>query len=101
MLDRGFGLLPPGLRSCSGSKPCFISVGCRATNTLNFLRRFYSAKKPRVWRQVKSMAEIREVMDIRAASEYLGISMGTLYRYVHEEKIPAFKLGNRWKFKKS
>ena len=47
------------------------------------------------------MAEIREVMDIRAASEYLGISMGTLYRYVHEEKIPAFKLGNRWKFKKS
>jgi excisionase family DNA binding protein len=47
------------------------------------------------------MAEIREVMDIRAASEYLGISMGTLYRYVHEEKIPAFKLGNRWRFKKS
>jgi len=47
------------------------------------------------------MAEIREVMDIRAASEYLGISMGTLYRYVHEEKIRAFKLGNRWKFKKS
>ena len=47
------------------------------------------------------MAEIKEVMDIRAASEYLGISMGTLYRYVHEEKIPAFKLGNRWKFKKS
>jgi excisionase family DNA binding protein len=47
------------------------------------------------------MAEIREVMDIRAASEYLGISMGTLYRYVHEEKVPAFKLGNRWKFKKS
>ena len=47
------------------------------------------------------MTEIKEVMDIRAASEYLGISMGTLYRYVHEEKIPAFKLGNRWKFKKS
>ena len=47
------------------------------------------------------MAEIREVMDIRAASEYLGISMGTLYRYVHEENLPAFKLGNRWKFKKS
>ena len=54
-----------------------------------------------MWRQVKSMAEIREVMDIRAASEYLGVSMGTLYRYVHEEKIPVFKLGNRWKFKKS
>ena len=47
------------------------------------------------------MAEIRAVLDIRAASEYLGVSRGTLYRYVHEEKIPAFKLGNRWKFKKS
>ena len=47
------------------------------------------------------MAEIREVMDIRTASEYLGVSMGTLYRYVYEEKIPAFKLGNRWKFKKT
>jgi len=24
-----------------------------------------------------------------------------LYEYVHEQKIPAFKLGNRWRFKKS
>jgi excisionase family DNA binding protein len=47
------------------------------------------------------MAEVREVMDIRAASEYLGISRETLYKYIHEEKIPAFKLGNRWKFKKT
>jgi excisionase family DNA binding protein len=47
------------------------------------------------------MAEIREVMDIRAASAYLGVSKGTLYKYVTEEKIPAFKMGNRWKFKKT
>ena len=47
------------------------------------------------------MAEIREVMDIREASEYLGVSRETLYKYVYEEKIPAFKLGNRWKFKKT
>jgi hypothetical protein len=24
-----------------------------------------------------------------------------LYKYVNEQKIPAFKLGNRWRFKKS
>jgi excisionase family DNA binding protein len=48
-----------------------------------------------------SMAETREVMDIREASEYLGVSRETLYKYVYEEKIPAFKLGNRWKFKKT
>jgi excisionase family DNA binding protein len=47
------------------------------------------------------MIETREVMDIRGASEYLGVSRETLYKYVSEEKIPAFKLGNRWKFKKT
>jgi len=40
-------------------------------------------------------------MDIRAASEYLGVSRDTLYKYVYEEKIPSFKLGNRLKFKKT
>jgi excisionase family DNA binding protein len=40
-------------------------------------------------------------MNIRQASEYLGVSPDTLYKYVGENKIPAFKLGNRWRFKKS
>ena len=47
------------------------------------------------------MAEAREVMNVRQASQYLGVSPDTLYKYVYEEKIPAFKLGNRWKFKKT
>lgn len=45
--------------------------------------------------------EIREVMDIRQASDYLGISPDTLYKYASEGFIPAFKLGNRWRFKRS
>ena len=48
-----------------------------------------------------TQAATREVMDIRQASEYLGISGDTLYRYASEGFIPAFKLGNRWRFKKS
>jgi len=40
-------------------------------------------------------------MNIRQASAYLGVSPDTLYKYVSEERIPAFKLGNRWRFKKS
>jgi excisionase family DNA binding protein len=44
---------------------------------------------------------MREVMDIRQASEYLGISGDTLYRYASEGFVPAFKLGNRWRFKRS
>ncbi len=43
----------------------------------------------------------REVMDIRQAAEYLGISGDTLYRYASEGLVPAFKLGNRWRFRKS
>ncbi len=47
------------------------------------------------------MGDSREVMNIRQASQYLGVSPDTLYKYVNEQKIPAFKLGNRWRFKKS
>ena len=45
--------------------------------------------------------EVREVMDIRQASEYLAISPDTLYKYASEGFVPAFKLGNRWRFKRS
>ena len=43
---------------------------------------------------------VREVMDLRQAADYLGISSDTLYRYAAERTIPAFKLGNRWRFRK-
>jgi excisionase family DNA binding protein len=44
---------------------------------------------------------LREVMDIRQASDYLGISPDSLYRYASDGVVPAFKLGNRWRFKRS
>jgi excisionase family DNA binding protein len=46
------------------------------------------------------MEKAKEVMTLREASQYLGISQDTLYKYLSEDKIPAFKLGNRWRFKK-
>ena len=44
----------------------------------------------------------KEVMTLREASQYLGISPDTLYKYLNENRISgvAFKLGNRWRFKK-
>ena len=54
-----------------------------------------------LWEGLNTMADSREVMNIRQASQYLGVSPDTLYKYVNEQKIPAFKLGNRWRFKKS
>jgi excisionase family DNA binding protein len=44
---------------------------------------------------------IHEVMDIQECAEYLGIVPDTLYKYASEGFIPAFKLGNRWRFKRS
>ena len=51
--------------------------------------------------QATAQTALREVMDIRIAAEYLGISGDTLYKYASEGFIPAFKLGNRWRFKRS
>jgi excisionase family DNA binding protein len=45
----------------------------------------------------------KEVMTLREASQYLGISPDTLYKYLSEDpslKQTAFKLGNRWRFRK-
>ena len=50
---------------------------------------------------VAVQAIFREVMDIRQASDYLGISADSLYRYASDGLVPAFKLGNRWRFKRS
>lgn len=44
---------------------------------------------------------VPEVMDVRQCAEYLGLSPDTLYKYASERKVPAFKFGNRWRFKKS
>src|SRR5208282_3445036 len=60
-----------------------------------------SRKRTWVEKAKATMADSREVMNIRQASQYLGVSPDTLYKYVGEQKIPAFKLGNRWRFKKS
>jgi excisionase family DNA binding protein len=46
------------------------------------------------------MERLKEVMTLREASQYLGITPDTLYKYLGNKSIPAFKLGNRWRFKK-
>jgi excisionase family DNA binding protein len=45
-------------------------------------------------------SEAREVMDVRQAAHYLGLSGDTLYKYASEGLVPAFKFGNRWRFRK-
>lgn len=63
-------------------------------------RAFGDSTKPLVIEN-RPAREVREVMDIRQAAGYLGISPDSLYKYASENVIPAFKLGNRWRFKRS
>lgn len=42
-----------------------------------------------------------EVMNVKETAEYLGVKPDTVYKYIHLEKIPAFKLGGLWRFKKN
>lgn len=41
------------------------------------------------------------IMDLRMAAKYLLISPDTLYKYATTGFVPAFKLGNRWRFRKA
>ena len=75
------------------SVECSVSLGVRSGS-----KSFWRCSGARV---AFLVSESREVMNVRQASQYLGISPDTLYRYITEGEIPAFKLGNRWKLRKT
>ena len=41
------------------------------------------------------------LMSIPQVAKYLGMTERTIYMWAQDEKIPAYKLGGMWKFKKS
>jgi excisionase family DNA binding protein len=77
-------LHPPEVRSAGQVQRTVVISGLQSNAGVAFL-----------------VSESREVMNVRQASQYLGISPDTLYRYITEGEIPAFKLGNRWKLRKT
>lgn len=42
-----------------------------------------------------------EILTIRELASYLKIAEKTAYRFVSEGKIPGFKVGGSWRFRKS
>ncbi len=42
-----------------------------------------------------------DILTIREVSEYLKLNEKTTYRLVSEGKIPGFKVGGAWRFKKT
>jgi excisionase family DNA binding protein len=41
-----------------------------------------------------------KLLTIEQVASYLKIDKFTVYRFVTQKKIPAFKVGNQWRFKK-
>ncbi len=42
-----------------------------------------------------------EIMTVKELAEYLKIAEKTAYRFASEGKVPCFKVGSAWRFKKS
>jgi excisionase family DNA binding protein len=42
-----------------------------------------------------------ELMILSEVADYLGMAERTIYQYVQEGKIPAFKIGTSWRFRRS
>jgi PTS system nitrogen regulatory IIA component len=47
------------------------------------------------------VATKHEIMTLPEVAEYLGVSERTIYDWAQKRKIPAAKLGNAWRFKRS
>ncbi len=44
--------------------------------------------------------EVKEVMDIKELSEYLGIGKSKIYNLIRHKKIPASRIGRQYRFSK-
>ena len=46
------------------------------------------------------MASDRESLTVRVVCEFLRIQQTTVYNLVRQGKIPSFKIGSRWRFRR-
>ena len=42
----------------------------------------------------------KDILTIKQVAEYLQVTERTLYRLAQQGKIPAFKVGNSWRFRR-
>jgi len=47
-----------------------------------------------------SQKDVKEVMDIKELSEYLGIGKSKIYNLIRNKKIPASRIGRQYRFSK-
>lgn len=42
-----------------------------------------------------------DILTLKELAEYMRVNTATIYRLVRTGKIPAFRVGNRWRFRKT
>ncbi len=46
------------------------------------------------------MTKAKQVMTVKDVAEYLDVHPMTIYKYVKDGRIPAFKIGDSWRIRK-
>lgn len=46
------------------------------------------------------MTKAKQVMTVKEIAEYLSVHPMTIYKYVQDGKIPAFKIGASWRIRR-
>jgi len=46
------------------------------------------------------MTKLKEVMTVKDIAEYMDMHPMTIYKYVKEGNIPAFKIGSSWRIRR-
>ncbi len=46
------------------------------------------------------MTKAKQIMTVKEIAEYLGVHPMTIYKYVQDGKIPAFKIGASWRIRR-
>lgn len=50
---------------------------------------------------MKTITKHEEILTLQEIAEYLKVDKRTVYRMVKSKKLPAFKVGNQWRFSKT
>jgi excisionase family DNA binding protein len=58
----------------------------------------YERRAPK---QIEQPAEVGEIMTVGMLADYLRCHPSTIYRLLRQKRLPGFKIGSDWRFKKS
>ena len=50
---------------------------------------------------MKAMPQARTFLTVKEVARYLRVNQYTVYRLVTQKKLPAYKVGSQWRFKRS